>query len=475
MNQQRAKNEVSPQQTAGSLPTDIQVPPTEAIVAIIGYGTAGVNTLIALRTAGYKGKIIVFSNTQMLPYSPILTSYYVGGKKSYEECFPWSAEELASLDAEVLDDSPVTRLDPEAHMIYTSQGAFTYTKCVIATGATPVCWGFTGACATESFMLRTMDDAQRLKAAITKPGCKRVLVSGASMVALKTLEACLDRGLEVTLIGINPHVLDMNALPQAATRFEKALLDKGVQLKLGQTIKAVELTEDKAHPLGRKLEVTFSTGETEPFDVITVAHGMECNLAFVEKGSLQMDQGLVVDDFMRTSSPDVYAVGDVAQAQELISGEKRIVGNWKNAAVQGACAGRAIAAELAGVEIAADAAYQYKGSILTNTIAVNGALFISAGTMEVTAQRHVKVCESKEMTVVYVFEGEAEGTGGAASSAVDGTSGGVAESKKRLVGFNLVCDEDEAGNAAYDTGAMLTLRIEKPFACQPDLPARTSS
>lgn len=430
----------TPVEALSKTPTSVSHSSTEPTVAIIGYGTAGVNALIALRTAGYLGKICVFSNTRILPYSPILTSYYAGGEKSYDECFPWSAEELDSLGAEVLSDCPVTQLDPESHIIHTAQGAFAYTKCIIATGATPVCWDFTGVCSTESLTLRTMDDAERLKAAITKPGCKRVLVSGASMVALKTLEACLARGLEVTLVGMNPHVLDFNALPQAAIRFEKGLQDKGVQLRLGQTVKAVEVVESEDHPLGRELKITFSTDEMEVFDVVTVAHGMECNLDFVTEGSLEIDKALVVDDYMRTSDPDIYAVGDVAQAKELISGEKRIVGNWKNAAVQGACAGRTIAAELAGTEIPPDATF--RGSIPTNTIAVDGTLFISAGTMEVTPERRVEVRESDEMTVVYVFGEEAEGA-------------------KRLVGFNLVCDEDKAGGRAYDTGAMLTLRIEE--------------
>ena len=339
-----------------------------------------------------------------------------------------------------MSDSPVLELDPETHIIRTAAGAYEYSKCLIATGATPQCWGFPSVDGYEPLVLRTMDDAERLKAAITHPGCKRVLVSGASMVALKTLEACLEHGLDTTLVGMNPHVLDFNALPEAAARFERGLEDKGVQLLLGQTIKAVEVVEDADHPLGRQLEVAFSTGSIEVFDEIAVAHGMKCNLDFVAKDSLEMDKALVVDEFMRTSNADVYAAGDVAQATELISGEKRIVGVWKNAAVQGACAGKAIAAELAGDEIPVDA--RYKGSISTNTIAVKGTLFVSAGTMEVTLLRRMEVRESDDMTVVTIYEEKPDGS-------------------QRLVGFNITCDKDEAGGRAYDTGAMLTLRIEK--------------
>lgn len=404
-------------------------------VAIIGFGTAGVNAAIALRSSGYTGVVKVFSDIDTLPYSPILTSYYAGGDKTREQCFPWSEEELAELDLEVVTEGPVVGLDPDAHLVKTAVAEHAYSKCVIATGATPMCWGFPGVVNDESYqplVLRTMGDAERLKAALESSACKRVLVSGASMVALKTLEAALNHGKECTLVGVNPHVLDFNALPEIAERFEKGLREKGVSLKLGQKIESVRRID-------AGLEVTFSSGDVGVYDEISVAHGMKSNLDFVVEGSLEIDRGLIVDEFMRTSNPDVYAAGDVAQATELISGEKRIVGIWKNAALQGACAGVAIAAELAGRM--PDAACATKGSISTNTIAVNGTLFISAGTMEITDSRHVEIRESGDMIVATIFDEDGQGA-------------------DRLVGFNLTCDHDEPGGLAYDVGAMLTLRIE---------------
>ena len=203
----------------------------QAAVAVIGYGTAGVNAVIALRDAGYDGPIRVFSDTGIAPYSPILTSYYAGGEKTYEECFPWGPEQLDELDAEVLPDCPVCGLDVAGHMVRTPQGDYPYSKCIIATGASPTCAGFPeveGDPDYRPLVLRSMDDAERLKCAIEDPACKRILVSGASMVALKTLEACLNRGLDTTLVGMNPHVLDMNALPATAERFERGLREKGV-------------------------------------------------------------------------------------------------------------------------------------------------------------------------------------------------------------------------------------------------------
>ena len=403
-------------------------------VVIIGYGTAAVNALIALRSSGYEGCVRIFTDDSLeQPYSPILTSYYAGGMIEYEDAFPFADLDLASLGAEVVCETPVTGIDPARHVVITPLEEVPYDKCLIASGSHPSIAGFPLPKGRSPLCLRTMLDAELLRDSLMRPTCKRVLVSGTSMVALKATEACLAHDVEVTLLGRSEHILTRIALPEVAAEFESALADKGVKLRLSQTITNTAVADGC-------FEVAFSNGDVELFDEVLVAHGMTPGLEFVSEGTLACDVGLIVDEFMRTSDPDVYAAGDVAQAIELISGEKRIVGIWKNAAVQGACAGSAIAAELAGGQ--PDAAVAYRGSISSNTIAVNGTLFISAGTMEVTPQRQVEVQEDGEMTVVRIFEEQADG-------------------EERLVGFNIVCDADEPGGKAYDLGAMMSLRIEK--------------
>lgn len=306
----------------------------QAPVAVVGFGTAGFNAVVALRTAGYRGDVLVFSDAGARPYSPILTSYYAAGAKTREECYPWSDEEIAELGIELVRE-PVVALDVAAHVVRTRAGEHSYAKCVVASGSRPMSYGFPEDCGYAPLMLHSMDDAERLREALTRPGCERVLVSGASMVALKMLEAALMRGVKAVLVGMNAHVLDMSALPASAERFERGLAARGVELRMGQVIKAVSVVADESRPLGRRLEVTFSTGEVDTFDEICVAHGMKANLDFVAEGSLAADRALIVDDFMRTSDADVFAAGDVAQATELISGEKRVVGIWKNAAAGG--------------------------------------------------------------------------------------------------------------------------------------------
>ncbi len=413
-------------------------------VCIVGYGTAGVNAAIALRGAGYEGEIHAFSDTEIAPYSPILTSYYAGGEKTYAECFPWGDEDLAELGVTVHAGARVVGLDPAAHLVRTGAGEeFSYRKCVVAVGARPQTSGFPAVDGYDPLVLRTMGDAERMKAAFSAPACRRVLVSGASMVALKSVEAALRCGCEVSLVGMNDHVLDYSASPETAARFERGLADQGVAMRFGQAIADVRLLGEGAE--GGRLEVRYSGGGVGRYDEIVVAHGVRPDLSFVAEGSLDTDCALIVDEFMRTSDPDVYAAGDCAQALELVSGEKRVLGIWRTAALQGAAAGTAIAAELAGRAPAAEAAY--RGAIATNTIAVNGTLFISAGDSLAAEGDRVEVREDDAMTLACIWRPDAAEASG-----------------ERLVGFSLACDTDEPGGVAYDIGAMLSLRIEE--GCQ---------
>ncbi len=413
----------------------------EKVVAIIGFGVGGLNAAIGLRNAGFSGQILAFSDTNIPPYSPILTSYYVGGEKTYDDCFPWSKEELDELNCTVISGERVCNIDPKAHQITTeSNQTYTYDKCVISIGARPATFGFPEVEGYEPLVLRTMDNAETMKKRFSRPECKKVLVSGASMIALKAAEAALRLGKDVSIVGMNEHILDFSAMPQTAIRFEKGLASKGITMRFSQKITDIALVDDGGID---RLDVTYSSGDRDIYDEIVVAHGVRSDLSFIPKGTLDIDRAIVVDEFMRTSDPDIYAAGDVAQAKELISGDNRVIGIWKTAALQGQCAGMAIAAELDGKS--PDSAYAYKGAFPSNTIAVDGTLFISAGISQAHDGMDVEIDEKDTYTVARIFDTDNAG-------------------QKRLVGYNVASDIDEPGGPAYDTAAMLSLRIEKAFS-----------
>ena len=372
--------------------------PTKPVV-ILGFGAAGVSAVIALREEGYGGPLIVVTDADPTPYSPVLTSYYAGGRIKRDQCFIWSDLDLLALADEVRPHSRVSAIDAEAHEVALADGCrIGYSKLLIATGAHPVSPGFPAIDGFEPLVLRTMADADRLYRALASGTCANVLVSGTSMVGLKALEACLDRGVRATLLGRSQHVMRASAHPLVATRFEELLEARGVELRLSQSVASAI-----ADGASGGCAITFDNGDTRRFDEVILAQGVKPNLDFAD-ATLEVDRGLLVDRFMRTSSPDVYAAGDVAEALDVSTGKARIIGLWQNAVQQGRCAGRAIADELAGRA----PSRPFPGSLPANTIHVRDILFASVGSLagNANAEARFEISEEDGVLRVLAYEGD---------------------------------------------------------------------
>ncbi len=424
-------------------------------VAIIGYGTAAVNAIIALRTSGFRGRIQVFSNTETLPYSPMMTSAYAAGTCEREGVFPWDACDLDRLDVCVVSNAPVTSINADAHTVVAGGNGYAYDACLIASGAHPVAPAmaqdaFDGFDAVQPLVLRTLDNAEALRDALTSGNDARVLVSGTSMVGLKAVDACLERGVDVTLLGRGEHIMRRTACDEIAAELEACLAEKGVDLRLSQVI-------EEAHPAENgQVRVTFSNGDMADYSHVLFAHGIVPNLDFVPADAFEqavcncssantLAAGLPVDEFMRTQLPDVYAAGDVARVLNKATGQRVVAGLWKEACVQGACAGRAMAAALQGKQPVNEACYD--GFVPSNSIAVGGAVVLSGGSMELSERRWMDVERRNGCVIATVRE--------VANGSVSADEPANAKNA-RLVGYNVFSDNaDPATSLAYDEAAML--------------------
>ncbi len=315
------------------------------------------------------------------------------------------------------------------------------------------------------------------------------------MVALKAVDACLAQGVEVTLLGRSEHIMRRTACDEIAEALEDALREKGVDVRLSQIIEEAQLAENG------QVRITFSNGDVADYSHVLVAHGIAPNLDFVPDGvftrvecaqeqgqsagaltagvalpensaaqGLIADiatQGIPVNEFMRTSDPYVYAAGDVARVPNIATGTRTPAGLWKEACLQGACAGRAMAAALAGAQpLAADA---YYGFVPSNTITVGECVVISGGTMEFTQKRWLDVQKHDECLIAVMYEQGEDAADNAADNAfVDNAAdnaGGSAnvnggeqlsQPLARIVGYNVFSKNgNPATSLAYDQAAML--------------------
>lgn len=349
-------------------------------VVILGFGPAAASAVEALRSQGCDANVDIITAGPDSCESPVLTSYNAAGIVTREQGSIY-APVLDDANARIFSNEEIAFIDTEGQTVKAVSGReWSYSVCLIATGASPVLSGESPLFGCNPLTLRTFEDAECLSAVLAARPHADVLISGTSMVALKAAEACVRRDGRPTVLGRSPHILKGSAHPRAASRMETMLEEQGIELLLGETAEKACVLEDGS------VTVSFSHQEKpRVFDAVLVAHGMSPNVGFVENTNMHVDRGIVVDAFMRTSAPHVYAAGDVATAPCLLGGSK-VAGLWLAARQQGKVAGVNMAKELCGEGRAciSDASAfvggtEYHGFLPANTIKVGDALFAAAG------------------------------------------------------------------------------------------------
>ena len=416
-------------------------PPSDPVV-ILGFGPAAMSAIDALRGAGYAGEIVIITDGEALPSSPVLTPYHAAGAIGRENCFLWHERDVEARDLTVVPHEAIAHLDAARRTITGGSGrTWRFSTCLIATGSTPRASsaGPLGAC--DPLTLRTIGDAEAFATALENAEDAHVLVSGTSMVALKAAETCLKRRAHVTMLGRSTHILRKAAHPSAAARMERLIADQGVDLALGRKVASAQRLD------GGGLSVLLEgDGLPRTFSTALVAHGMTPNIGFIAEGSLEIDRGIVVDRLMQTSVPGIFAAGDVAQAP-CLTGGSGIAGLWAEARAMGAAAGASMAAYL-GCPIDDPEDRAYPGFLPANTIRVGRALFASAGRIPEDAPLG-NDAESE------IFLEQTEASGAYTLKAYEQRG-----SEPMLVGFNMVALADERGLFSPAVDAIGRIRAE---------------
>jgi 3-phenylpropionate/trans-cinnamate dioxygenase ferredoxin reductase component len=317
-------------------------PPT---FAIVGASLAGAKAAEALREQGFDGEVILFGAETHLPYErPPLSKGYLKGTESRDSFVVHPKEWYEEQKVELRLGTEVTRLDASAHQLTTADGSdLAYDRLLIATGSTPRRLSMPGADASNVRYLRTVDDSEALRAAID--GQARVVIVGAGWIGLEVAAAASEAGASVTVI----ESLDLPLLrvlgPEMATVFADLHREHGVDLRLGATLS--EIRTDA----GQAISVVLGDGSDVPATLIVVGIGITPNVALAEAAGLEVDNGIVVDEALRSSDPDVFAAGDVANAQHPLLGRRIRVEHWANALNQPAVAAKAMRSEPASFDV----------------------------------------------------------------------------------------------------------------------------
>ncbi|MFJ4044264.1 NAD(P)/FAD-dependent oxidoreductase [Microbacterium sp. NPDC089987] len=286
-------------------------------IAIVGGGLAAATAAAELRERGYDDDVVIYSSEDHLPYErPPLSKDVLLGKKDIDSAIvhdeAWYTANRVRLERGVT----VTSIDPAAHTLRaepTGGGESTehgYDRLLLATGATARRFDLADRVA-DPIYLRTVEDNRRLRSAL-RPGAKAVIVGG-GWIGLEVASAARQKDAEVTVYERADLPLVAVLGPEVARLFADLHRAHGVDLRLGTAVDEAALAAA---------------------DVVVVGIGAIPSTQLAEQAGLAVDRGVLVDEQLRTSDPDIFAVGDVANHQHPVLGRRVRVEHWDTAIEQ---------------------------------------------------------------------------------------------------------------------------------------------
>ncbi|MEO9153444.1 MAG: FAD-dependent oxidoreductase [Lapillicoccus sp.] len=308
-------------------PQQVEHSRTPERVVIVGGGLAGAGTAVALREQGYTGSIVLFAAENHVPYDrPPLSKAYLKGEATADEGEVKPADWYAEHDVDLRLGTAVTAVDPDAHQVMSTDGGRTaYDRLVIATGASPRRVDLPGSDLGGVVTLRTVEDSDALRAALEAKA--RIVIIGAGWIGLEVASAARAADASVTVLESAEQPLLGVMGATLGGFFADLHREHGVDLRLGVQVASIEAAEGR-----RKVgAVVLADGTSIPADLVLVGIGATPNTDLALTARLDVDNGILVDAQGRSSNPDVFAVGDVANAETPSFGERLRVEHWANA------------------------------------------------------------------------------------------------------------------------------------------------
>jgi 3-phenylpropionate/trans-cinnamate dioxygenase ferredoxin reductase component len=299
---------------------------TESVsFVVVGGGLAGAKTVEALRERGFDGQLTVVGDETQLPYErPPLSKDYLAGKSTREDARVHDQQWYDDNHVQLRLGVSATAVDTHVHEVELSDGSrLGYQKLLLATGATPRRLAVPGADASGVLYLRRIEDSDGIRSTF-RPGA-RLAVIGGGWIGLEVAAVAREAGVEVSLFEAAPLPLFGVLGAELAQVFADLHADHGVTLYTKASIAEITVTGGTANG------VRLADGRVVPADAVVVGVGVGPNIGLAEAAGLAIDNGVLVDASLRTSDPDVYAAGDIANVDHPFLGSRVRVEHWANA------------------------------------------------------------------------------------------------------------------------------------------------
>ncbi|MCW4044671.1 MAG: FAD-dependent oxidoreductase [Candidatus Bathyarchaeota archaeon] len=332
---------------------------------IIGASAAGIGAVEAIRDVDPVGTITVISEELLPQYSRPMISDFVSGKATLEkmkcrEDYFWEKNAVQALTGRT-----ATRLNLTGKYVELDGGErVNFEKLLLATGGKPFVPKIEGADKEGVFTFTTLADAEHLAAKLEN--AKSAVVVGAGLIGVSVTEALAKRGLRVTMVEFKDTILSLLLDSTAAKIVENAIRKAGVTIVTGQTVQRIVGKRENDHVVNGAV---LTNGDSIQCDVVIIAIGVIPRTELAAGTDMKTNRGIIVDKFMQTTVPDVYASGDVAEAYDFVLNENRSLPLWPLAQLEGKVAGYNMAGKKA----------KYDGGTSMSALKYFGVPIISVG------------------------------------------------------------------------------------------------
>ncbi len=344
---------------------------------IIGNSAAGITAAECIRAHDGAASVLMVSREPYPAYGRPLISYLIEGKTTQDKIWLKDADFYEDHNIETLFGQAyeVVKLEPKKHSAHLENGDIvTYGKCLLATGSVPFVPPIKGLENRDNvYSFMTLDDAQQAHAAAVQVNeaahdegrLSRIIVIGAGLIGLKAAEALSYHVDEVLVLELAPRILPAVLDDEGAAILQEMLVDHGIICKPGTSAEELLGEGDSVS------SALLTNGEKVDCDMVIAAVGVRPNSALATDAGAEQGRGLICDESLMTTLPDVYAAGDVVQVTDVLDGSQRPLALWPNAMQQG---------EIVALHMVdSDEAEPYKGSFAVNAVDFFDASLLTAG------------------------------------------------------------------------------------------------
>ncbi len=334
---------------------------------IIGASAAGIAAVGAIRKIDPSGAILAITEEVCSDYSRPMISDLVSGKADLSKMKCKTEDFWKENKAEVRLGKKVVSLNLAEKTINLEDGEkVVYEKLLLATGGKPFVPKMDGQEKDGVFTFTNIAEAQRLAAKIDSIQAKSAVVIGAGLIGISVTEALMKRGLKVTVVELQEKILSLLLDAKASDIVEAVIRKAGINFATGQSVQKIIGRPENDGAVGG---VILTKGDEVQCDLVIVAIGVIPRTELVLGTNVKINRGIVVDNFMQTTVPDVYACGDVAETFDFILNQSRSLPLWPLAVLEGRVAG----ANMAGAKIS------YEGGTNMSSLKYFGIPIISIG------------------------------------------------------------------------------------------------